>query len=333
MNITVLNYLDHALVDNINTQLASRAEAAKAAKEADKGTGETTDTDNTFSSALNEAVSKTESSTQNTSSSINCPEDLESIFEEAANTYNVSAKLLKAIAKAESNFNPNAVSSAGAVGIMQLMPATAASLGVTNSYDPRQNIMGGAKYIAQLLERYSGNISLALAAYNAGGNNVDKYGGIPPFTETQNYVKKVLSYLGQDITIPSQSGGNSGFRLSENTRKELTNAFSSLFGSQSAGENAMNVIAALFGLIGSGNGASSGQNNPGSSPGGSYDSSSGGEEKAVLRESESSNAFGDRTPKTASEEQRSIDLRVVSDSIRLRDRLTAATPAEESDAV
>lgn len=320
MSITVLNYLDHALVDNINTQILARAEAAKAAKESAAQPGET-QTDNTFSSALDEAVSKTESSTQNTSSSINCPEDLESIFEEAANTYNVSAKLLKAIAKAESNFNANAVSSAGAVGIMQLMPATAASLGVTNSYDPRQNIMGGAKYIAQLLERYSGNISLALAAYNAGGNNVDKYGGIPPFTETQNYVKKVLSYLDQDITIPSQSGtGSSGFNLSESTRKELTDAFSSLFGSQSAGQNAMNVIAALFGLIGSGNASSSGQNTADS---GSYSGSS-GEEYGILQAMNSSSSLSDRTQKNVEEQQRSIDLRVVSDTIRLRNESSAA---------
>ena len=124
-----------------------------------------------------------------------CPEDLYSIFEQAAQTFGVSVNLLTAIARAESNFNANAVSSAGAVGIMQLMPETAASLGVTNSYDATENIMGGAKYIAQLLEKYNGNTSLALAAYNAGSGNVDKYGGIPPFTETQNYVQKVLSYM------------------------------------------------------------------------------------------------------------------------------------------
>ena len=119
---------------------------------------------------------------------------MSSFFDEAASTYPGDAKLLKSIAKAESNFRSDAVSSAGAVGIMQLMPQTAAGLGVSNSYNAYENIMGGAKYISQLLEKYNGNLSLALAAYNAGSANVDKYGGIPPFEETQNYVAKVLGY-------------------------------------------------------------------------------------------------------------------------------------------
>ena len=84
------------------------------------------------------------------------------------------------------------------MGIMQLMPATASSLGVSNAYDARENILGGAKYISQLLQQYQGDTSLALAAYNAGSNNVNKYGGIPPFTETQNYVSKVLGYYNSE---------------------------------------------------------------------------------------------------------------------------------------
>lgn len=128
------------------------------------------------------------------SNGLECSEELNSFFDEAASTYQVDAKLLKSIAKAESNFRSDAVSSAGAVGIMQLMPQTAAGLGVSNSYNAYENIMGGAKYISQLLEKYNGNLSLALAAYNAGSANVDKYGGIPPFEETQNYVAKVLGY-------------------------------------------------------------------------------------------------------------------------------------------
>lgn len=135
-----------------------------------------------------QAATSSTTSADNTTST----EDLDVYFEEAANQYNVDIKLLKAIAYCESGFNPNAVSNAGAVGVMQLMPKTAEGLGVTDSYDPRQNILGGAKLISQLLDKYDGDKSLALAAYNAGSGNVSKYGGIPPFKETQNYVKKVL---------------------------------------------------------------------------------------------------------------------------------------------
>lgn len=122
-------------------------------------------------------------------------ESMDHIFEEAASIYDVPVELLKAVAKAESNFNPNAVSHAGAIGVMQLMPGTASSLGVTNPYDARQNIMGGAKYLKNNLDRYGGDVSLALAAYNAGPGSVEKYGGVPPYAETQNYVKKVASYM------------------------------------------------------------------------------------------------------------------------------------------
>jgi len=124
------------------------------------------------------------------------PENLEAIFKEASKKYGVSEKLLKAVAKAESNFNPSATSKKGAAGVMQLMPSTARSLGVDDPYDARSNIMGGAKYLKENLERYNGNVDLTLAAYNAGSNNVSKYGGIPPFKETQEYVKKVKNYMG-----------------------------------------------------------------------------------------------------------------------------------------
>lgn len=131
---------------------------------------------------------------------------LEQIFQKASDTYHVSKDLLKAMAKAESNFRADATSHCGAMGIMQLMPGTAASLGVSDAYDPEQNIMGGAQYISRLLEKYNGNLSYAVAAYNAGSGNVDKYGGIPPFNETQNYVVKVLNYLEEGVTIPDSSG-------------------------------------------------------------------------------------------------------------------------------
>lgn len=132
--------------------------------------------------------------------STTAPADLEPIFEQAAQQYGISKDLLKAVAKAESNFNPSVVSSAGAIGVMQLMPDTAKSLGVTNPYDATENIMGGARYLSQLLSQYNGDTALALAAYNAGSGNVAKYGGIPPFKETQNYVNKVLADAGIERT-------------------------------------------------------------------------------------------------------------------------------------
>lgn len=129
--------------------------------------------------------------------------DLDEIFDQAAKKYNVPVDLLKAIGKAESGFDPNAVSRSGAQGVMQLMPATAKSLGVTDSFDPEQNIMGGSKYIAELLDKYDGDTKLALAAYNAGMGNVKKYGGVPPFKETQNYVVKVMKYMNENLEAGS----------------------------------------------------------------------------------------------------------------------------------
>ena len=127
---------------------------------------------------------------------------LDQIFDKASKKYGVPVNLLKAIGKQESNFNPKALSRCGAQGIMQLMPATAKGLGVTDAFDPEQNIMAGAKYIAAKIDKYDGDIKLALAAYNAGSGNVAKYGGIPPFKETQNYVKKVMGYYNDsDVKI------------------------------------------------------------------------------------------------------------------------------------
>ena len=128
--------------------------------------------------------------------------DLESMFTYASRATGVPTDLLKAVAKAESDFNQNCVSHCGATGIMQLMPETARSVGVTDVNDPAQNILGGARYLRKMLDRYNGDTTLALAACNAGPGAVDRYGGVPPYAETQNYVRKISCMLGGAISVP-----------------------------------------------------------------------------------------------------------------------------------
>lgn len=110
-----------------------------------------------------------------------------------ASEYRVDPKLVKAVIRNESCFDKTAVSSAGAEGLMQLMPATARSLGVTDSFSPEQNLRGGTQYLAELIKRYDNNLALALAAYNAGPGAVAKYNGVPPYPETQKYIEKVMN--------------------------------------------------------------------------------------------------------------------------------------------
>lgn len=136
--------------------------------------------------------------------------DLESMFTYASQATGVPTNLLKAVAKAESDFNQNCVSHCGATGIMQLMPETARSVGVTDVSDPAQNILGGARYLRKMLDRYDGDTTLALAAYNAGPGAVDRYGGVPPYSETQNYVRKISGFLGGALSIPLNAAASVG---------------------------------------------------------------------------------------------------------------------------
>lgn len=192
-------------------------------------------------------------------------ESMDAIFDEAAARFDVPVNLLKAVAKAESGFNPNAVSKAGAVGIMQLMPATAKSLGVVDRYDARQNIMGGAKYIKQNLDRFNGNITLAIAAHNAGPDAVEKYNGIPPYAETQNFVKVVTSYMGTPIstgktvtksstsasTYASLMGGSSSSLYGTSSDTKLASlygtSYSQLANLYGIGGTGMNTMGMLLG--------------------------------------------------------------------------------------
>jgi soluble lytic murein transglycosylase-like protein len=118
----------------------------------------------------------------------------EHIIHHAATTHQVDPDLIKAIIMAESRYNPKAVSKRGARGLMQLMPVTAKALGVEDSFDPEDNINGGVMYFKKLLDRFDGNVEFALAAYNAGSRYVRKYGGVPPFRQTQTYIHKVFKY-------------------------------------------------------------------------------------------------------------------------------------------
>ncbi len=123
--------------------------------------------------------------------------DIDKLIDKYATQNNLDPDFVKAVVKQESGFNPNAKSPCGAMGLMQLMPSTAQGLGVKNAFDAEQNIYGGTKYLKGLMDRFGNNKELALAAYNAGPNAVKKYNGVPPYKETQNYVKNVMASYGK----------------------------------------------------------------------------------------------------------------------------------------
>ena len=143
---------------------------------------------------------------------------------DAAQRYGVPDRLVAAVIRAESGFNPRAVSSKGAQGLMQLMPGTASVLGVRNSFDPRQNIDGGVRHLRGLLDRFSHNLALAIAAYNAGEKAVTTYGGIPPYPETQDYVSKVLRFYG----APVQGGDTPPTRIYQTIAKDGTVTYTNI---------------------------------------------------------------------------------------------------------
>ena len=125
------------------------------------------------------------------------PSPYEDLIIEAAEMYSLDPRLIRSVVQVESAFNPMAVSPVGAQGLMQLRPRLARELGVHNPFDPRQSIMGGARLLRRLIDRHEGDIRLALASYNAGPRNVARYGGVPPFQETQNYIKRIIDLLEQ----------------------------------------------------------------------------------------------------------------------------------------
>lgn len=156
--------------------------------------------------------------------------DYHSIVHEKAANYNLDPSLIKAVIKTESNWNSRAVSRKGAMGLMQLMPATADDMNVSNPFDPEENIEGGTKYLKYLLERFNGDLTLALAAYNAGPKTVEKFGYVPPISETKQYVNKVMSlYNGKTLYSSTASDSEQKGKKPERIYKIVLDDGSVLF--------------------------------------------------------------------------------------------------------
>ena len=171
-------------------------------------------------------VAKTTGTTGTVKSDGTLTTTLNDIFKRASEKYGVSYDFLVAVAKAESDFNPKCVSSAGAKGIMQIMPYEAKELGVEDVYDAEQNIMASAKLLAAHLKKFNGDTTLAAAAYNAGSGRVKQYGGVPPFTETQNYVKKIAKYMEEGVKVPDKTVTVTPNKLSGDVTKSQSTAAS-----------------------------------------------------------------------------------------------------------
>lgn len=239
-------------------KILNASEAAKTAASKENMSSEKTTSQKAENTSVgNVAETKGTTGTRNSDGTLTTT--LADIFRRASEKYGVSYEFLTAVAKAESDFNPNCVSSAGAKGIMQIMPAEAKGLGIQNVFDAEQNIMGSAKLLAAHLKKFNGDTTLAAAAYNAGSGRVKQYGGVPPFKETQNYVKKIAAYMKEGVTVPDKTVTVSPNKLSGDVTKSQKKAAGT---SNQTGTDGLNAVAATeeelnqsMVVVGSGEGA------------------------------------------------------------------------------
>lgn len=238
---------------NLNASEAAKTAASKENMSSEKTTSQKAEN----TSVGNVAETKGTTGTRNSDGTLTTT--LADIFRRASEKYGVSYDFLTAVAKAESDFNPNCVSSAGAKGIMQIMPAEAKGLGIQDVFDAEQNIMGSAKLLAAHLKKFNGDTTLAAAAYSAGSGRVKQYGGVPPFKETQNYVKKIAAYMKEGVTVPDKTVTVSPNKLSGDVTKSQKKEGST---SNQTGTDALNAVAATeeelnqsMVVVGSGEGA------------------------------------------------------------------------------